>query len=308
MKNLMKVLSTIIGTAALIIFGVANKTISTLSPKMGKKFTKFTHLWIRTNGTAKKSLYVILLPLLTVLTVGGTTLHTVASDNTAKIKEVSAKSTTAKTENEEVLIAAVKDKVKPKSTKSTEEAKPAKQTENTKPAEAPKKKEVGADMNKVIIPNDYRGKFIKELLPGAVAMGKKYNIYPSVILAQAIIESDWGRSGLSVNAHNYFGVKAAAGQPSVTMWTTEYYDGVTPVSIQDAFAAYENAEGSLESNASLIRNGISGAPEYYAGAWRENAATYADAANSLTNRYATDPNYGPVLISTIETYGLNFAD
>lgn len=301
MKNLLQVLSTVIGTAALIIFGVANKTISTLSPKMGKKFTKFAHLWIRNNGTAKKSLYVILLPLLTLLTVGETTLHTVASDNTAKIKEVSA----TKSEKEEVLIAAVKAKVKPKSTK---EAKTTKQTENTKPAGTPKKKEVGADMNKVTIPNDYRGEFIKELLPGAIAMGKKYNIYPSVMLAQAIIESDWGRSGLSVTAHNYFGVKASAGQASVTMWTTEYYDGVTPVSIQDAFAAYENAEGSLESNASLIRNGISGAPEYYAGAWRENAATYVEAAHSLTNRYATDPNYGPVLINTIETYGLNFAD
>ena len=166
----------------------------------------------------------------------------------------------------------------------------------------------------VVIPNDYRGEFISKLMEDAIDLGKEYHIYPSVIMAQAIIESDWGRSGLTKNANNYFGVKAkrlANGQsaePAVNMLTTEYYDGKTPVQIMDYFAAYETPKASLEANAKLIRNGINGAPQFYQGSWRENAKTFEASAEGLVGKYATSPEYATTLISVIRTYGLNFMD
>ena len=55
---------------------------------------------------------------------------------------------------------------------------------------------------------DDQAKFLNKAETTAVTAAKKYGTYPSVMIAQAIVESGWGPSGLAVNANNLFGMKA----------------------------------------------------------------------------------------------------
>ena len=50
--------------------------------------------------------------------------------------------------------------------------------------------------------------FVKTYYDIAVQAGEKYNINPTVILAQAAHESGWGGSYLARNCHNFFGITA----------------------------------------------------------------------------------------------------
>ena len=49
--------------------------------------------------------------------------------------------------------------------------------------------------------------FIEMIGNAAVSYYKTYGILPSLTIAQAILESNWGKSGLSKDCHNYFGMK-----------------------------------------------------------------------------------------------------
>ncbi|MCT6888645.1 MAG: glucosaminidase domain-containing protein, partial [Lactobacillus sp.] len=48
--------------------------------------------------------------------------------------------------------------------------------------------------------------FLNTAVKQAQKVSKKYGLYPSVMIAQAIVESNWGKSGLAVNANNLFGM------------------------------------------------------------------------------------------------------
>ena len=53
--------------------------------------------------------------------------------------------------------------------------------------------------------------FIKTIGNAAVANYPKYKILPSLTIAQAILESGWGKSRLSTECFNYFGMKWKSG-------------------------------------------------------------------------------------------------
>lgn len=146
----------------------------------------------------------------------------------------------------------------------------------------------------------FNNEFIDRLKEDTVAVSKDYGLYPSVMMAQAIIESDWGRSGLSVNANNFFGVKAIKGQNHVVMPTQEDDGKGNLYWINDAFAKYDNLYDSMEGNALVLYNNY----KLYHGAFRANTTSYKDATLWLTGRYATATNYNTVLNSVIEEYGL----
>ena len=49
--------------------------------------------------------------------------------------------------------------------------------------------------------------FVNQVGSAAVKVANEYGVYASVMMAQAGLESAWGQSSLSRNAHNLFGVK-----------------------------------------------------------------------------------------------------
>ena len=70
----------------------------------------------------------------------------------------------------------------------------------------------------------------------------------SPIIAQAIIESGWGKSGLASKYHNYFGLKCGSSWKgkSVNMTTKEEYKVGTMTNIRDNFRAYDSMEAGVK--------------------------------------------------------------
>lgn len=135
--------------------------------------------------------------------------------------------------------------------------------------------------------------FINKVKDGAIEGWKKYKILPSLTIAQAILESGWGKSGLSTKANNLFGVKAFSYPNYVTMPTKEFINGKY-ITINDKFRKYNNWNESISDHAKfLIDNNrykaLIGVKDY------KKACELIQKAG-----YATEPNYAKLLIQVIE--------
>ncbi|WP_125764877.1 glucosaminidase domain-containing protein [Companilactobacillus hulinensis] len=151
--------------------------------------------------------------------------------------------------------------------------------------------------------------FINYIGNSARKLADNNDIYASVMIAQAMVESGWGTSGLaSAPNYNLFGVKGSYNGESVNMGTQEDDGTGSLYSINSNFRKYPSYKESLEDYVSLIRGGVSGNPEIYAGAWKSNTTSYKDATAYLTGRYATDTTYADKLNAIIEKYDLTKFD
>ncbi len=151
--------------------------------------------------------------------------------------------------------------------------------------------------------------FIATIGPLAQSVAAQEDLYASVMIAQAILESGWGSSALSqAPYHNLFGIKGNYQGQSVQMQTQEFFNGQW-VTIYDHFRAYPSYTESLMDNARVLKTtSFSPGVYFYSGAWRSNTTSYRDATAWLTGRYATDPGYAGKLNSLIETYQLTRFD
>lgn len=163
--------------------------------------------------------------------------------------------------------------------------------------------------NKKVSSVTSRDEFIQSVGEAAREVAAEYNLYASVMVAQAALESGYGRSGLSLPPnHNLFGIKGHYAGQSVKMPTSEYSKDKGWHRIQADFRKYPSYKESLMDNAKLLRGGTSFNPRFYAGAWRENAASYEEATQWLQGRYATDPTYASKLNNIISLYKLTQFD
>lgn len=151
--------------------------------------------------------------------------------------------------------------------------------------------------------------FINQVAPYAKTVAQANDLYASVMIAQAIVESGWGQSTLSkAPNYNLFGIKGSYNGQSVTMKTQEYIDGEW-VTVNAKFRKYPSFNESLTDNAYVLKNtSFQSGVYYYSGAWKSNTKSYKDATAWLTGRYATAPAYGTTLNSVIETYNLTQYD
>jgi LysM repeat protein len=151
--------------------------------------------------------------------------------------------------------------------------------------------------------------FLNAIIPSATLIAAQNNLYASVMMAQAVLESGWGTSTLaSAPNYNLFGIKGDYNGETVNMNTLEDSGAQNYYQIQADFRKYPSYAESLQDYANLLKNGTSWNPNYYAGAWLSNAATYQDATAYLTGRYATDTAYNTKLNKIIEQYGLSQYD
>ena len=152
--------------------------------------------------------------------------------------------------------------------------------------------------------------FLNTATRQAQKVAKKYGLYPSVMIAQAIVESNWGQSGLAVNANNLFGMKADDSWPGATYSakTREEDKNGKSYYITAKFRKYNTYQESFDDNGKKLRLGVSWQPDRYQGAWLENASSYADATKALTGTYATANNYNTILNSRITAYNLTQYD
>ncbi|MBS5821772.1 MAG: glycoside hydrolase family 73 protein [Enterococcus gilvus] len=151
-----------------------------------------------------------------------------------------------------------------------------------------------------------RQEFVEKLAPHAKELQQGYGVLPSIILGQAILESNWGQSQLASEYKNLFGIKASGNQPKISLETKEYMNEQW-ITIQGDFKVYSTWEESLDDHTMLFVNGTNWNPQLYAGVL--TATDYKQAAQALqTAGYATDPDYANKIISVIETYNLDRYD
>jgi peptidoglycan hydrolase FlgJ len=133
--------------------------------------------------------------------------------------------------------------------------------------------------------------FLRKLRPHAEQAAREIGVDPDALLAQAALETGWGRS-MPSNAQggssfNLFGIKAGSqwSGATVNVPTLEFESGV-PVRKVERFRAYESPADSFRDYAALIRDSARYANARGAG---DNVEAFATALQQ--GGYATDPHY-----------------
>lgn len=149
-----------------------------------------------------------------------------------------------------------------------------------------------------------RLKFIVSIAASVISAATGTHLFPSVMLAQAAMESANGTSLLSKKYHNYFGIKQNGWKGEVAILSTHEYIKGVKTKVNAAFRAYGSlVEGFADRIAFLQKN-----PRYTkAGVFK--AANPQEQAKALQAAgYATDPLYAKGIIDMIRIYGLEKYD
>lgn len=139
--------------------------------------------------------------------------------------------------------------------------------------------------------------FIDKIKPYAIEDMRKNKILASLTIAQGILESNNGNSGLTTSANNLFGIKGKYNGQSVKMWTTEYYDGVK-TRVQADFRKYPSWLESIYDHSDFLRK-----YKRYASIIGDN--NYRSVAEKIgKSGYATDKDYGNKILNLMVKYKL----
>lgn len=139
--------------------------------------------------------------------------------------------------------------------------------------------------------------FIRQMLPHAQQAARELGVDPQALLAQAALETGWGKSVPSNAAgecsFNLFGIKAGNqwSGATVNVPTLEFEEGI-PVRKVERFRSYESAADSFRDYAKLIRNNPRYEDAVGAGA---DVAGFASALQR--GGYATDPAYAQKIVA-----------
>lgn len=144
--------------------------------------------------------------------------------------------------------------------------------------------------------------FVEKVAEYAVSDYQRTRILPSLTLAQAILESNWGESGLAKNSKNLFGVKAGSSWTGKRRAypTKEFLNGAW-VTVTADFREYDTFEGSIRDHNDLLNR-----PRY---AKVRGETDYKKATTEVWRAgYATDPDYPKKLQRLIERLKLTVYD
>lgn len=157
---------------------------------------------------------------------------------------------------------------------------------------------------------DEKATFVYDTIQYVKEATKGKDLFPSVMMAQAILESGYGQSKLALSPNNnLFGVKGAYNGSSVNIETKEYDSAEQKwITVVEEFKKYPTKKESFVDNANKILNGTSWDKSYYRGSWKSVAKNYKNATKALTGKYATDPAYDTKLNNIINQWDLTQFD
>ncbi len=146
--------------------------------------------------------------------------------------------------------------------------------------------------------------FIETIGEDARQLCQDNDLYASVMIAQAIVESASGSSGLSCDPYNnLFGIKGSYQGKSVRMKTQEDDGEGNLETVVAEFRRYSTLKESLTDYVSLLTGN-----SLYSPVKRSNTSTYEDACDYLQGHYATSTSYSKTLKAYIEAYDLTTYD
>jgi len=142
--------------------------------------------------------------------------------------------------------------------------------------------------------------FIDNNSKAVIRASKGTGIFPSVSMAQMIIESGWGKDTLPRKYNNYFGIKKGSGWNGRTVWLPTPKDA-KPYS---EFRVYNNSLESIKDHISFLQKN-----KRYEKNGVFNSQTPEQQLYALKRAgYAESANYAPALINLISDYGLKSLD
>ena len=148
--------------------------------------------------------------------------------------------------------------------------------------------------------------FINQYSAPVISACSGTGIFPSIKMAQAILETGWGKSKVG---NNMFGIKAAGKKSpywngsAINADTTEYIQGESGT-YNLAFRKYDSVEASIRDHTHFLQNN-----SRYKKAGVFKAKTPEQQAQALQNAgYATAPGYAAALINIINSYNLKSLD
>jgi flagellum-specific peptidoglycan hydrolase FlgJ len=145
--------------------------------------------------------------------------------------------------------------------------------------------------------------FIAALRDPARASAVKSKIPASFTIAQAALESGWGKSELATRGFNLFGVKADAPWKGdiLTMPTREFLQGAW-VTVAARWRRYPDWLACLDDHAAFLMKN----PRYHLAFLTTTPEAFAKAIAAAG--YATDPAYAGKIIATINAHNLKELD
>jgi len=148
-----------------------------------------------------------------------------------------------------------------------------------------------------------RQEFIDQYSSAAIRSTIGVNLFPSVKLAQAILESGDGNSGLAKCYNNFFGIKAGFEWKGETIdIDTDEVTGGKWVTLYGKFRVYDSPLESFKDHTRLLSEmGL------YDSVLKADTPEQ-QASNLQQSGYATDPGYGRKLIKLIEDHNLKDLD
>ncbi|MEE6725887.1 glucosaminidase domain-containing protein [Pediococcus acidilactici] len=142
--------------------------------------------------------------------------------------------------------------------------------------------------------------FVNGIVADVMSVCQSNNLYASVAMAQAVVESAYGSSTLAQEAHNLFGIKADSTWHGATYTknTQEVINGRT-VTISAAFRKYDSFKDSIADYAKKLES----RPQY-ANAFSNHAHNYVESVKAIkAGGYATAPTYVSSIVNCINNYG-----
>jgi flagellar protein FlgJ len=142
--------------------------------------------------------------------------------------------------------------------------------------------------------------FVRMMWPHAQRAGNALGVDPSALVAQAALETGWGRAvpaqAGGSSSFNLFGIKAGSNWEGATtnVPTLEFEDGVA-VRRVERFRAYSSPADSFNDYARLIGNNARYESARGAGG---DVASFASALQE--GGYATDPNYAQKIVAVAD--------
>lgn len=147
-------------------------------------------------------------------------------------------------------------------------------------------------------PDGFREEFLARLLPGVLEAARIHRVPPSVTLAQAVLESGWGKSGLARRANNLFGVKAGTSTKRISLASHEHIRGrLRPR--RRTFRVYESVDEAIEHHARILSQ-----DRRYAHA-RDAWSDWPEFLARISPRYASSPRYPELVSEIVELYELD---
>jgi len=146
--------------------------------------------------------------------------------------------------------------------------------------------------------------YIEEYKELAIIEMHRSGVPASITLAQALIETNAGRSNLATKANNHFGIKCKRTWNGETYYHEDDDLDKNGDLIASCFRAYDSVIQSYADHSNFLRT-----KENYMQLFLLDRYDYKNWARGLKESgYATNPKYADMIISKIEAYGLDQYD